>query len=448
MILPRRIVDSLALRIALLLSAGMLLAVAASLLIAQRLREADFLRFQDARVLASAQDIALRLRRAPASTIDAMARDEIIGARLFAQTVPSPVDAMLTAELRQRLGGGTPMRLGHADRTTCRSLDPFLHHSRTAGFGRPVASDCWLLTTIAGGRRLSVSLDLPILPKPPSVLADPVFVALLCLTCLSLSLVAGRVATRPLRRLTQAARAFAGSIDAEPVAERGPADVREALATFNLMQRRVRSGVRERTRLLAAIGHDLQTPLTRLRLRLEEVADESLRARLVDDLSATLRMVRRGLDLARSGESHEPWAMVDLDSLLSSIADDASAYGHAVRMTAGCRARVRAKPDALTRCLGNLVDNAIKYAGGAELSCRRHGDQLIVQVRDHGPGIAPELLPRAFEPFVRGDTAADGSGIGLAIARAQAAAVGGTLELRNHPSGGLEATIALPALIR
>lgn len=431
-----------------MLATGTMLAVMLALLLAEQARHADFRRFQGERVLASAVDVATRLERDPDRTLAALARDGIIGANLISPAISPPSPASdLSEVLRQRLGGTATARIAHADAAVCSAYDPFWKRTRAAGFGRPTLPDCWLLTARAGGRVVTVGLDLPRLPAPPSMIRDPIFMAMIAAACVVLSLVAARLASRPLQRLTSASRAFARSIDAEPVAESGPADVREALATFNLMQARVREGLRERTRLLAAISHDLQTPLTRLRLRLEQVSDEPLRDRLVGDLSATLRMMRRGLDLARSGESGEDWTVVDLDSLLSSMADDAVEFGHDVTLLGGCGARVRVKPDALARCLGNLVDNAVKYGGSAALSCHRDPDGVRVLVRDHGPGMPAGLLPRAFEPFLRGDTAADageGSGIGLAIARAQAAAIGGTLTLRNHPAGGLEASLILP----
>lgn len=447
-----RFVDSLGGRIAILLAIGTMLAVTVALLFAERARHADFLRFQGERVLASAADIATRLEHDPDRTLSALARDGIIGANLISPPITPPApNAGLSAVLRQRLGDTVPARIAHADAAVCGANDPFWKRTRTAGFGRPTLPDCWLLTVPAGGRLITVGLDLPRFPSPPSMIRDPVFMLMISGACIALSLLAARLASRPLYRLTSASRAFARSIDAEPVSESGPADVREALATFNLMQERVREGLRERTRLLAAISHDLQTPLTRLRLRLEQVSDQPLRERLVGDLSATLRMMRRGLDLARSGESAEDWTVVDLDSLLSSMADDAAEFGHDVTLLTGCAARVRVKPDALTRCLGNLVDNAVKYGGSAGLSCHRDLDGVRVLVRDHGPGMPADLLPRAFEPFLRGDTAADageGSGIGLAIARAQATAIGGTLTLRNHPEGGLEAALNLPIIAK
>jgi len=157
-------------------------------------------------------------------------------------------------------------------------------------------------------------------------------------------------------------------------------------------------------------------------------------------------MMKRGLDLARSGDSAEDWSTVDLDSVLSSLADDAAEYGHAVRFLQGCGALVRVRPDALTRCLSNLIDNAIKYGGDADIASRRVGKSVIITVRDHGPGIEDTMLAHAFDPFVRADTSrssGDGTGIGLTIARAQAAAIGATIHLANHPDGGLEATLTL-----
>lgn len=159
-------------------------------------------------------------------------------------------------------------------------------------------------------------------------------------------------------------------------------------------------------------------------------------------------MVKRGLDLARSGESAEDWSLVDLDSVLSSLADDAAEFGQAVRFIDGCGALVRVRPDALSRCLSNLIDNAIKYGGNADITSRRPGKTVIVTVRDHGPGMTEALLARAFDPFVRADrsqSSGDGTGIGLTIARAQAATTNAKLSIRNHSEGGLMATLTLDA---
>ncbi|WP_322966309.1 sensor histidine kinase [Sphingomonas fuzhouensis] len=441
-----RLFRSLSGRIALLLSLGTVLAVVFALLVAGQIRRSDYRRLQSERVLASAADIVERFRQDPRGTLRVMTNQGIIGAVIVAPYAAlPPADQRLTARLAQRIGPGTPVRLSPASDALCHTTDPFWHRSRAAGFGAFPASDCWLLTIAPASGRVTVGLDLPYLLPPPTLLSDLPFLALIALACILPSAIAARFATRPLRRLTSASRAFAGSIDADPVPETGPVDVREALATFNVMQERVRAGLRERTHLLAAISHDLQTPLTRLRLRLEQVQDEALRARLIGDLSATLRMVRRGLDLARSAESGEEWSIVDLGSLLSSLADDAVDMGHSVTYRGEPTLRLRVKPDALTRCLTNLVDNAVRYADGAELSWTQHDPYIVISVCDRGPGMPDAMLSRAFEPFFRGDVGVKGgSGIGLAIARAQAATMDGEVVLERRAGGGLCACVRLP----
>lgn len=443
-----RFLNSLTGRITGILTFGILAALVGALFVAEQGRRNEFLRVRDERVIASALDVLDRLHRAPDRTLGYLRDGRLVGAHLVEERIPAGLakDAWLTAMLAGRTTLPDQPVIARAPTGICQANDPIRERARTAGIQPMIIPDCWLMTLRLEGRPLVVAIDLPRLPAPPNWSTDRLFLLLVSLAAVLLSLVVARLATAPLRRLSAAADAFAGSIDAEPVAETGPTDVRAALATFNLMQERVREGLIERTRILAAISHDLQTPLTRLRLRLEHVEDEVLRERLVADLSATLAMVKRGLDLARSGDSQEDWSTVDLDSLLSSLADDAAEFGHAVRFTQGCGALVRVRPDALTRCLSNLIDNAIKYGGDADIACHGTGKTVIITVRDHGPGMRAELLHRAFDPFIRGDSArssGDGTGIGLTIARAQAAAIGARLTLANHPGGGLEATLAL-----
>jgi signal transduction histidine kinase len=288
-------------------------------------------------------------------------------------------------------------------------------------------------------------VDLASARVPPNWTLDPLYLVLIIAASSVLSFVVARVATAPLRRLTQAARAFSVTIDPEPIPEHGPSEVRAALETFNIMQHRVRDGFRERIQILSSIAHDLQTPLTRLRLRMEHVDEEPLRNRLVADLAIMQQLVRDGLDLARSSEIREPWSIVDIDSILSSVAEDAAEFGNGVSFVGGCGAHAKIKPNALLRCLNNLVDNAIKYAGGAELSCAWVGRDLVIHVRDHGPGIAEKALNEALLPFRRlgGGASSGGTGIGLTIACAQAQTFGANLVLSNHPDGGLLATIRL-----
>ncbi|MCP8891003.1 ATP-binding protein [Sphingomonas faeni] len=442
-----RFAGSLTGRIALILAVGILIASVGALLIAEQGRRGEFMRIRDERVIASALDVLGRLHRDPQGTLRNLSDGRLVGAHLVDGRTRPLIDpnSTLSEMLAARRAPGAAVTISPAPAAACQVKDPLQERPRTAGI-QPLVLDCWLMATVLDGRSLVVALNLPQLPAPPSWTTDRLFLLLVIAAALALSLIVARLATAPLRRLSAAADAFARSIDAEPVLETGPTDVRAALATFNLMQERVRAGLRERTRILAAISHDLQTPLTRLRLRLEQVEDEPLRDRLVADLSATLAMMKRGLDLARSGDSAEDWSTVDLDSVLSSIADDAAEFGHAVRFTQPCGETVRVRPDALTRCLSNLVDNAIKHGGDAHIAARRAGKTVIVTVRDHGPGMSEDMLAHAFDPFVRADTSrssGDGTGIGLTIARAQAAAIGARLDLANHPHGGLEATLTL-----
>jgi signal transduction histidine kinase len=236
------------------------------------------------------------------------------------------------------------------------------------------------------------------------------------------------------------------SLDPEPIPERGPYEVQAALATFNLMQSRVRDGFRDRTQLLAAISHDLQTPLTRLRLRLEQVQDVALRDRLVADLAATQALVREGLDLAGSSE----WSVIDIDSVLASLAEDAAEFGADVRFGSGCGVAVRVKPNALIRCLTNLIDNAVKYGGGAMLACTNLKDRIVITVRDEGAGIPEEELDRMFEPFTRGRPGQaggrSGTGIGLTIARSQALTFGARVKLANNEGGGITASVEITTI--
>src|SRR5438105_3411867 len=178
--------------------------------------------------------------------------------------------------------------------------------------------------------------------------------------CLGLlAYVVARMATRPLGRLARAATALGGDINQPPLPESGPSEVRDAATAFNAMQSRIRSYVEERTEMLASIAHDLQTPITRLRLRLEKVADENLRDTLVADLGAMQGMVREGLDLATSLDTGGMMQRVDLDSLLSSVCANAVDTGQDVTLNGWTHASILAIPIALQRCLANLIDNAV-----------------------------------------------------------------------------------------
>lgn len=261
-----------------------------------------------------------------------------------------------------------------------------------------------------------------------------------------LSWLAVRVATRPLSDLAEAARVLGDDPERGEIIARGPAEVAQAAGAFRLMQQRIREHIQERTRILAAISHDLQTPITRLRLRAEQVEDEALRGRIQSDLDNMQALVREGLAYARSLSEIEALQKVDLRALLETIADDAQELGWNVTLAPGPSALCAAGPTALRRSLWNLVENGVKFGERVDISIE---PGPWVRIRDHGPGLAAEELERVFEPFYRTESSRSretgGTGLGLAIARNLLRVQGGDVTLANAPDGGLVATVTLPA---
>lgn len=268
-----------------------------------------------------------------------------------------------------------------------------------------------------------------------------------------LALVVAHLATKPLRRLAQAARDFGSNIEHQPLPEnQGSTEVREASQAFNSMQASIRNHIQERTYMLAAIAHDLQTPLTRLRLRLEKVTDDDLRTHLVADLTATQAMVKEGLSFAQSISAEEPFELVDLDSLIEAICNDAADAGWDVTCSGNVGKPVLACPHSLRRCISNLLDNAIKYGKSAHVTIKQENSKVVVSIIDGGPGIPEDQLEVVFQPFKRLEDSrsrhSGGTGLGLTIARIIAEKHRGSIKLRNMDTAelGLIATIELPAL--
>ncbi|CAI8874398.1 sensor histidine kinase [Methylocaldum szegediense] len=285
-------------------------------------------------------------------------------------------------------------------------------------------------------------------PRQPGAVGFIVNLSILAGLLAILAWFAVRLVLQPLRRLVQAAESFGLDPDHPAVDESGPIEVRQAARTFNRMRERLRSHIEERTRILAAITHDLKTPLTRLRLRLEQCRDEPLRARLVEDVAAMQALVDEGLDLARSLDSGPPPQIVDLSALLQSLCDDTVDAGGEVRFDGPDGALTLGRPEALRRSFANLIDNAVKYGGKADISLKRSGGNWLIRITDSGPGIPEEYLEKVMQPFFRLETSRSretgGTGLGLSIAANLLAAQGGTLSLHNRPQGGLEARVRLP----
>lgn len=258
-----------------------------------------------------------------------------------------------------------------------------------------------------------------------------------------------RLALRPLHLMAQAAEDFGRDITHPPMDASGPTELRRAAQAFNAMQDRIRTYMAERTQILSAVTHDLKTPLTRMRLRLEHCADEPLKDKLQGDIAAMQSLVEEGLELARSLDTSEDTKPVDLGALLQSLCDDAVEAGQDVRYDAlpGQRVLVNGRPNALRRVFTNLIDNAIKYGHYAHVSLEQRDGTARVRVRDGGSGIPEEHLLDVLKPFVRLEASRSrdtgGTGLGLAIAVNLLRSQQGSLTLRNLPKGGLEAAVVL-----
>lgn len=272
--------------------------------------------------------------------------------------------------------------------------------------------------------------------------------AVLLAAVIGVSLIAVRWATRPLNALADAADELGKNIHRSPLAESGPLEVARAARAFNTMQARLARYLRDRTRVLAAMSHDLKTPITRLRLRAELLDDPSLRGKFTGDLVELESMVGATLDFMRGLESEEAEKPIDVNALLESLQADLAETGGRVSIEGGPLKPYPGRPGALKRCLANLLDNAIKYGSSARVGVDDNDERLEIRIRDAGPGIPEPELERVFEPYYRVEgsrnRATGGAGLGLTIARGIAETHGGSLSLHNRAEGGLEARLTLP----
>ena len=270
----------------------------------------------------------------------------------------------------------------------------------------------------------------------------------LLVAVVAVSLVAVRWATRPLNALADAADELGRDIHRPPLPEEGPEEVSRAARAFNTMQARLAAYIRDRTRVLAAMSHDLKTPITRLRLRSELLEDPQARAKLTKDLDEMESMVGATLDFLRGQESGEPVRPLDVMALLESLQADVRETGGAVEIEGVTARPFPGGPQALKRCLGNLIENAVKYGQSARVVIDDNDARLEIRIQDQGPGLPPAELERVFEPFYRVEGSRSretgGTGLGLTIAKSVAEAHGGSLALRNRAEGGLEAALILP----
>ncbi len=362
-----------------------------------------------------------RIRVEPRAAVGTQGGDRAsrrLAARLSEALAPRAVRVGWPVTRRPGAGGAGPRPLAFSV-----ALDA------AAPGGRPL----WLNVVTRGGYR-----------GPDGAGGEALFLVLVTslVAVLGVGLVFVRRLTRPLGALAAAARAAGRGDRTARVPETGAREMREAAAAFNAMQGRIARFEAERMRTLAAVGHDLRTPLTSLRIR-TEMLDEAQRDPMVRTLDEMTVMADGLVAYARGDAEVEETGPVDLAALLTHLCGE---RGAALDVAEG--ATVAGRPVALGRAVGNLIDNAIRYGGAARVRLSREGEAATVSVEDDGPGIAPERLDAMMEPFVRGEASRSaetgGAGLGLSIARQIARAHGGTLTLQNRPGGGLRAALRLP----
>jgi signal transduction histidine kinase len=275
-----------------------------------------------------------------------------------------------------------------------------------------------------------------------------VSIAVMAIIILAVSAWAVRRVTSPLASLAAAAQRLGTDLSAPPMPESGTIELRQASHAFNTMQTRLRGLIENRTRMLAAISHDLRTPLTLLRLRTENVEDAQEREKMLATIAEMDQMIAATLQAARDEARIEARRRTDLTALLASAVDDMADAGLPVEMEPASPVIYECQPGALKRALTNLLDNAVKYGREARATIRSTPQAVEITIDDQGPGIPENELAHVFQPFYRVEGSRSretgGIGLGLAIALSVVEAHGGELTLANRPEGGLRACVKLP----
>ncbi len=404
-----------------------------------------------------AANVAALVERAPPGTeaaILAAASSRLVRFRVDpapALEVAGRVPGRLRQELVDRFGRARPVRLELHELRAMRpavpgapGLMPHMHPPMAFA-----AMELRLSVQLSDGRWLNVFSRFHRPPLQWAAADVATFGISASFLAVALWLLLGRLA-RPLGRLAAAADGLGRGEWVEEIPPSGPEELVRLTVAFNRMQARLRRFVEERTRLLAALGHDLRSPLTALRVRAEMVEDEETRTALIASIDEMQEMVEATLAYARGTATREPPASLDLGSFLSRLVEDYAGTDRDVTLEAAppTGLELRLRPGATRRALRNLIDNALRYGKRARLSVEERPDELAIHIDDDGPGVPEEVLSRLFEPFVRLETSRSretgGTGLGLAIARSLIRAQGGEVTLANRDGGGLRATVTLP----
>lgn len=345
-----------------------------------------------------------------------------------------PPNQLLRLQLHQ-LPSDFRTAIAHADKRKHRPLGP---DRSVFAMSLPVQDGQWLLA-------VKILHDPPSNWGKSSVLSLILSVLLAALVVLTI----GRWITRPLAKLSSAAERLGRGEQDQPLVETGPEDIRKTTRAFNQMRERLERFVADRTRMLAAISHDLRTPITALRLRAEFIDDEENRGKILETLDEMQHMTEATLAFAKSEHTTEATQTVDITALLDALCEDYRALGNKLEFDTTQRLICRCRPLALKRALRNLIDNGLAYGSNVNVNLQTPPGHIAIHITDSGPGIDATQLERVFDPFVRLESSRNrdtgGIGLGLSIARTIVHAHGGDLSLRNRPQGGLEAVIKLPA---
>jgi signal transduction histidine kinase len=283
---------------------------------------------------------------------------------------------------------------------------------------------------------------------PPTAVRWTIWLLFLAVSITVVSAVAARQFAKPIERLAAAVRRFGINQQAPPIAEAGPRELRQVVQTFNAMQTQIQKFDASRTTMLAAISHDLRTPLTRIRLRGEFIDDPEQQARLFRDVDEMQAMIDGALAFFRDNAVTEETTTFDLPGVLQTIVNDYADLGIALAYTGPARAPYCGRPFALKRAFNNVIDNAIKYATPPEIELSYSGTALVVSIKDLGPGVPADSIETVFRPYFRLDKSRNrltgGVGLGLTVAQSIVHGHGGDIILENRALHGLEVRIVLP----
>jgi signal transduction histidine kinase len=369
--------------------------------------------------------------------------------RYLAEQLPAP----LAQRLRVAVSAAAPPIAGSA---AAPPIAGFAHHMATGGM--PMRGPSWM-TGIGEGPGLQAAVQFSdgawlsfVAALPTGVPSAPwPFVGALAVMAVVVVLTSiwavGRV-TAPLGVIARAAERLGRDVNAPPIAEAGTSEMRRAAQSFNQMQQRVRRLLDDRTRMLAALSHDLRTPLTLLRLRTEGLQEADERERMLATIGELDAMVGASLSFARDQAMAETWRRTELAALVAAIVDDMAEAGLKVTMAPAEPVVLECQPGALRRALVNLIDNAVKYGETAHVAIAVSASTVRIDIDDAGPGIPDADLQRVFEPFHRLEQSRSretgGTGLGLSIALSIVQAHGGAITLANRAEGGLRASVLLP----